>query len=91
MLTIDIYQRFVFSRRLIVARVPNQMICEFDGFKWSRFAEHQVWTASIQCSMFQMDAAMDVIDGSSDNWVSLAYRWWSIAKRWKKTAGRSSV
>ena len=76
--------RFVFSRCLSVARVPNQMILDFDGFSCSRFAEHQSWT---KCSMFEMDATMDVIGGSSDSWVSSAYWWCSIAKHCI-TAGR---
>ena len=59
--------RFVFSRRLSVARVPNQIISDFDRLSWSCFAEHQAWTAVTQCFMFEMDVAMDVIGGSSDN------------------------
>ena len=56
--------KFVFSRRSSVARVPNQLISDIDGLSWSRFAEHQASTASTQFSMFEMDAAMDVIGGS---------------------------
>ena len=66
------------------------MISDFDGFKWNRFAEHQLWTAPIQCSMFVMYAAIDVIGWSSESVVSLAYRWWSIAKHCI-AAGRSSA
>ena len=33
--------RFMFSRRLSVARVPNKIISDFDGFRWSRFADNQ--------------------------------------------------
>ena len=46
--------RFVFSRRFSMARVPNQIISDFDGFSWTRFAEHQAWTSSTQCSMFEI-------------------------------------
>ena len=33
--------RFVFSRRLSLDRVPNQIMSDFDGFSWRSFAEHQ--------------------------------------------------
>ena len=54
----------MFSRRLSEVQVPNQIISDFDGFSWNRFAERQAWIASTQCSMFEMDAAMDEMDAA---------------------------
>ena len=43
-----------------LARVANKMISVFVGFSSRRFDEHQVCTALMQCSIFEIEAVTDV-------------------------------